>query len=245
MAEIEAELQRLPAERHPRDLDGVADLLRVLGDLTTAEAAARGVPQAWLDELVAARRALQVRIAGEERYVAIEDAGRLRDALGTALPVGRARGLHRAGRRPARRPGRPLRPHARPVPAGRGRGPPRASASPSSPRRVQRLTGTGRLVTGEFRPGGSGQEWCDAEVLRSIRRRSLAKLRQEVEPVPIDTLARFTPVVAVGRRPAAAARTASSPSSSSWRARWCRPARWSRWCCPPGCATTPPRCSTS
>src|SRR4030095_1524435 len=58
---------------------------------------------------------------------------------------------------------------------------------------VQRLTGTGRLVTGEFRPGGSGQEWCDAEVLRSIRRRSLAKLRQEVEPVPIGTLARFTP----------------------------------------------------
>jgi ATP-dependent Lhr-like helicase len=58
---------------------------------------------------------------------------------------------------------------------------------------LQRLTGTGRLVTGEFRPGGSGQEWCDAEVLRSIRRRSLAKLRQEVEPVPIGTLARFTP----------------------------------------------------
>ena len=58
---------------------------------------------------------------------------------------------------------------------------------------MQRLTGTGRLVTGEFRPGGSGQEWCDAEVLRSIRRRSLAKLRQEVEPVPIGTLARFTP----------------------------------------------------
>ena len=58
---------------------------------------------------------------------------------------------------------------------------------------LQRLTATGRLVTGEFRPGGSGQEWCDAEVLRSIRRRSLAKLRQEVEPVPIGTLARFTP----------------------------------------------------
>jgi ATP-dependent Lhr-like helicase len=58
---------------------------------------------------------------------------------------------------------------------------------------LQRLVGTGRVVTGEFRPGGIGQEWCDAEVLRSIRRRSLAKLRQEVEPVPMDTLARFTP----------------------------------------------------
>ena len=68
---------------------------------------------------------------------------------------------------------------------------------------LQRLTGTGRLVTGEFRPGGSGQEWCDAEVLRSIRRRSLAKLRQEVEPVPIGTLARFTPSWQARRRPAA------------------------------------------
>src|SRR3712207_9094998 len=58
---------------------------------------------------------------------------------------------------------------------------------------LQRLVGTGRLVTGEFRPGGTGQEWCDAEVLRSVRRRSLAKLRQEVEPAPVDTLARFTP----------------------------------------------------
>ncbi len=60
----------------------------MVGDLTAAEAAARGVPQEWLDELVASRRALQVRIAGQDRYVAIEDAGRLRDALGTALPVG-------------------------------------------------------------------------------------------------------------------------------------------------------------
>ena len=58
---------------------------------------------------------------------------------------------------------------------------------------IARLVGTGRIVTGEFRPGGVGQEWCDADVLRSIRRRSLAKLRQEVEPVPTTTLARYTP----------------------------------------------------
>jgi ATP-dependent Lhr-like helicase len=192
MAEVEAELQRLPEQRHPRDVDGASDLLRGVGDLTVAEAAARGVPAAWLEELVVSRRALVVRIAGEERYVAIEDAGRLRDALGTALPVG----VPEVFTEPVSDPlgdliGRYARTHgpfAPPEVATRlGLGVAVVTAT------VQRLVGTGRLVTGEFRPGGIGQEWCDAEVLRSIRRRSLAKLRQEVEPVPIDTLARFTP----------------------------------------------------
>src|ERR687890_840403 len=192
LTEIEAELQRLPAERHPRDVDGAADLLRFVGDLTPAEAAARGVPAAWLTELVAARRAIVVRIAGEERHVAIEDAGRLRDALGTALPVG----VPEAFTEPVADPlgdlvGRYARTHGpfqpADVAARLGLGVAVVSAT------LQRFTGTGRLVSGEFRPGGVGQEWCDAEVLRSIRRRSLAKLRQEVEPVPIGTLARFTP----------------------------------------------------
>jgi ATP-dependent helicase Lhr and Lhr-like helicase len=192
MSEVEAELQRLPAARHPRDLDGAADLLRVVGDLTVAEAAARGVPADQLAELVAARRALVVRIAGEERHVAIEDAGRLRDALGTALPVG----VPEVFTEPVADPlgdliGRFARTHGPFTPpevATRlGLGVAVVTAT------VQRLVGTGRLVTGEFRPGGIGQEWCDADVLRSIRRRSLAKLRQEVEPVPVGTLARFTP----------------------------------------------------
>ncbi|MGY1704981.1 ATP-dependent helicase [Geodermatophilus sp. SYSU D00697] len=192
LAEVENELQRLPADRHPRDLDGAADLLRILGDLTPAEAAARGVPRAWLDELVAARRALVVRVAGEERHVAIEDAGRLRDALGTALPVG----VPEVFTEPVPDPlgdlvGRYARTHGPFQPAEvadrLGLGVAVVTAT------LQGLVGTGRLVTGEFRPGGTGQEWCDAEVLRSIRRRSLARLRQEVEPVPIDTLARFTP----------------------------------------------------
>ncbi|MGY1662438.1 ATP-dependent helicase [Geodermatophilus sp. SYSU D00705] len=192
LAEVEAELQRLPADRHPRGLDGAADLLRLVGDLTPAEAAARGVPREWLDELVAARRALVVRIAGEERHVAIEDAGRLRDALGTALPVG----VPEVFTEPVPDPlgdlvGRYARTHG-PFQPGEvaqrlGLGVAVVTAT------VQRLVGTGRVVTGEFRPGGSGQEWCDADVLRSIRRRSLARLRQEVEPVPIGTLARFTP----------------------------------------------------
>jgi ATP-dependent Lhr-like helicase len=150
------------------------------------------VPHAWLEELVASRRALQVRIAGEERYVAIEDAGRLRDALGTALPVGVpevftepvADPLGDLVGRYARTHG-PFQPTETAIRLGLGVAVVAAT--------LHRLSGTGRLVTGEFRPGGSGQEWCDAEVLRSIRRRSLAKLRQEVEPVPIGTLARFTP----------------------------------------------------
>src|SRR3954451_9107448 len=192
MAEVEAELQRLPEQRHPRDIDGAADLLRMVGDLTGSEAAVRGVRRVWLDELVAARRALSVRIAGAERYVAIEDAGRLRDALGTALPVG----VPEVFTEPVADPlgdlvGRYARTHGpfQPpeVAARLGLGVAVVTAT------VQRLVGTGRLVTGEFRPGGTGQEWCDAEVLRSIRRRSLAKLRQEVEPVPIDALSRFTP----------------------------------------------------
>ena len=192
MAEVESELQRLPAQRHPRDVDGASDLLRGVGDLTAAEAAARGVPGEWLTELVDSRRALVVRIAGEERHVAIEDAGRLRDALGTALPVG----VPEVFTEPVADPlgdlvGRYARTHGPfqpPEAAARlGLGVAVVVAT------VQRLTAIGRLVTGEFRPGGSGQEWCDAEVLRSIRRRSLAKLRQEVEPVPIGTLARFTP----------------------------------------------------
>ncbi|MBY3555413.1 ATP-dependent helicase [Modestobacter lapidis] len=192
LGEIETELQRLPIDRHPRDVDAGADLLRVVGDLTVAEAGVRGVPAAWLEELVAARRALQVRIAGQLRYVAIEDAGRLRDALGTALPVG----VPEVFTEPVADPlgdlvGRYARTHGPFVPgevATRlGLGVAVVTAT------VQRLVGTGRLVTGEFRPGGVGQEWCDAEVLRSIRRRSLAKLRQEVEPVPVGTLARFTP----------------------------------------------------
>ncbi|MGY1726528.1 ATP-dependent helicase [Geodermatophilus sp. SYSU D01062] len=192
LAEVERELQRLPAERHPRDVDGASDLLRGLGDLTPAEAALRGVPAEWLDELVASRRAIVVRIAGEERHVAIEDAGRLRDALGTALPVG----VPEAFTEPVADPlgdlvGRYARTHGpfqpAEVAARLGLGVAVVTAT------LQRLVGTGRLVTGEFRPGGTGQEWCDAEVLRSVRRRSLARLRQEVEPVPIGTLARFTP----------------------------------------------------
>ncbi len=86
--QIEADLQRLSPDRRARDIEGVADLLRLLGDLSEDEALARGAKPEWLAELVSARRAIGVRIAGEDRWIAIEDAGRVRDALGVALPVG-------------------------------------------------------------------------------------------------------------------------------------------------------------
>ncbi|MDT4984440.1 MAG: ATP-dependent helicase Lhr and Lhr-like helicase, partial [Pseudonocardiales bacterium] len=88
IAAVEAELTRLAEDRHAHGPDSVHDLLRGVGDLTTVEAIARGATASDLAELEAARRAIRVRIAGDERWLAIEDAGRVRDALGAALPVG-------------------------------------------------------------------------------------------------------------------------------------------------------------
>lgn len=190
--EVEAEVQLLTAERRAKDLEGVADLLRRLGDLTTAEVVLRGGTAGWLTELEAQRRALQVRIGGEQRWVPIEDAGRLQDALGVALPVGVPEAFTEPVRDPlgdlVSRYGRTHGPfHPREVAARFGLGVAVVEGA------LVRLSASGRVVHGEFRPGGSGLEWCDAEVLRSLRRRSLAKLRREVEPVPPEALARFLP----------------------------------------------------
>jgi ATP-dependent Lhr-like helicase len=192
LAEVEAEIQRLTEERHVRDAEGVADLLRVLGDLTTAEVVARGGTPQMLAALEEARRAIRVRIAGEERWVAIEDAGRLQDALGVPLPVGIPEVFLEPVRDPVgdlvARYARTHGPfHALDVALRLGLGVAVVDAT------LARLSSTGRVAHGEFRPGGSGLEWCDAEVLRMLRRRSLAKLRKEVEPVPPEALARFLP----------------------------------------------------
>ena len=192
LAEVEAEVQRLAPERRAKDLEGVADLLRLLGDLSTEEVVARGGEPAWLVELESQRRALRVRLAGQERWVAVEDAGRLRDALGAALPVGVAEAFLEPVADPVgdlvSRYARTHGPfHAAEVAARYGLGVAVVDGA------LARLSATGRVVHGEFRPGGSGLEWCDAEVLRSLRRRSLAKLRREVEPVPAEALARFLP----------------------------------------------------
>jgi ATP-dependent Lhr-like helicase len=192
LAAVEAELQRLTPERKARDVEGVADLLRVLGALTTAEAVERGATPAWLAELEETRRAIRVRIAGEERWAAVEDAGRLQDALGTALPVGVPEAFTEPVPDPlgdlVSRYARTHGPfHASDVASRLGLGVAVVEGA------LARLHATGRVVHGAFRPGGTGLEHCDAEVLRSLRRRSLALLRKEVEPVAPEVLARFLP----------------------------------------------------
>ncbi|MFC5909114.1 ATP-dependent helicase [Streptacidiphilus monticola] len=192
LAQLEAELQRLTPERRIRDAEGTADALRLLGPLSDAELTERGAEPGWAAELAAQRRAIRVRIAGEDRWAAIEDAGRLRDALGTPLPVG----VPEAFTEPVKDPlADLLARHARThgpftvadAAARLGLGPAVVLGT------LQRLAATGRVVQGEFRPGGFGTEWCDAEVLRRLRRRSLAALRHELEPVPPRTLAAFLP----------------------------------------------------
>jgi ATP-dependent Lhr-like helicase len=197
LAEVEASLQRTAQDRHARNAEGAADLLRFLGDLTEAEGLARGVQAGWFTELETARRALRVRIAGEERFIAIEDAGRVRDALGAALPVG----VPEAFTEPVADPLGDLvlryaRTHGPFTPAGCAARFGLGVAVVSGV--LDRLTGTGRLVRGELRPQAAGgadgaTEYCDAEVLRRLRRASLARLRAEVEPVEQRALGRFLP----------------------------------------------------
>jgi ATP-dependent helicase Lhr and Lhr-like helicase len=274
IALTEQELQRLTPERRARDPEGLADLLRLLGPLTPAEAAARCVPRpgtasaarhaeamqggathadrthehaesgdlaaepdararaaepsglvapaegavlpddgaiggldsgagernplldsdapAWFARLQDARRALEVSFAGQTWWVAVEDAARLRDALGVPLPIG----VPAAFIEPVPDPlgdlvGRYARTHApfttAAVAARFGLGTAVAATS------LHHLLAEKRVVEGEFTPGTAGGEWCDAQVLRRLRRRSLAAARHEVEPVSTAAFARFLP----------------------------------------------------
>ncbi|MBF4580568.1 DEAD/DEAH box helicase [Frigoribacterium sp. VKM Ac-2530] len=246
----ELELQRLAPDRRARDIEGVVDLLRLLGPLTTSEivdrswlattagsaatitvngeaeaesdagddtdapagdavagdavagdtvaaesaeaAEGRTKLEAALTDLVRSNRVLRFTHGGTERWAGIEDASRLRDALGVALPIG----VPTAFVEPVDDPlgdlvGRFARTHA-----------------PFTPQMVADRLGLGtavvldtlrklgvqrRVVEGEFRPQQQGSEWCDSEVLKRLRSRSLAALRHEVEPVAPDTLGRFLP----------------------------------------------------
>ncbi|MFI9636161.1 ATP-dependent helicase [Nocardia sp. NPDC051929] len=192
--QTERELQRLTPERHARDAEGLADLLRLLGPLTAAEAAERSDedPVAWFESLVSARRALEVSFAGRSWWVAVEDAARLRDALGVPLPIG----TPSAFIEPVADPlgdlvGRYARTHGpfgtEAVAARFGLGTAVAATA------LHRLAIEKRVVEGEFTPGAAGAEWCDAQVLRRLRRRSLAAARHEVEPVSTAAFGRFLP----------------------------------------------------
>lgn len=254
----ERELQRLAPDRKVRGLEGVADLLRLLGPLTPVEVAARLEPvvvpgpedgpgpeagpveapetepavesaapvadaAAHLAALQRANRAIKVNIGGAERYAAVEDAARLRDALGVPLPMG----VPLAFIEPVADPlgdlvSRYARTHGpfTSVEAAARLGLGVAVVGTA----LKRLAADGRVVEGEFRPhappppapeasAGAGaddgaaaataapaapslagiSEWCDAEVLRKLRRRSLAALRAEVEPVDAAAYGRFLP----------------------------------------------------
>ncbi|GAA3319235.1 DNA glycosylase AlkZ-like family protein [Arthrobacter ramosus] len=236
----ELELQRLALDRRVRGMEGVADLLRLLGPLSIEEVAARLQPEgveaspdsspdlpalhltatSHLAALRKANRALTVTLSGVERFAAIEDAARLRDAIGVPLPMG----VPLAFIEPVHDPlgdlvSRYARTHgpftAEEAAARLGLGVAVVSTA------LKRLAADGRVVEGEFRPHPSapdtvpdagaelldapelpavplrgvpfGSEWCDSEVLRKLRRRSLAALRAEVEPVDAAAYGRFLP----------------------------------------------------
>jgi ATP-dependent helicase Lhr and Lhr-like helicase len=197
LADLELSLQALVEERRATSVDQLHDLLRRLGDLTPEEAAARCeggrvAADAWLADLAAGRRAVPARIAGEQRWIAIEDVARYRDGVGVAPPSGvpgafldrTTRALESLLARWARTHG----PFLSPEPARRW-GLPLGVVDDA----LEGLLAAGSILRGEFRPGGAEREWCDPEVLRLLRRRSLARLRREVEPVDAAALGRFLP----------------------------------------------------
>lgn len=195
LAQVELELQCLADGRQARSADELHDVLRRVGDLRRDELAARSLADeatvaTWCEQLLAERRAVELQVAGEARLIAAEDAARYRDALGCAIPVG----LPAAFTDPVERPldelvGRFARTHGPftvPELAARFGAPPERLAE-----ELARLEVAGRVVLGEFRPGGMHREWCESDVLRQLRRRSLAALRREVDPVEPEALARF------------------------------------------------------
>jgi ATP-dependent Lhr-like helicase len=192
IADVERQLQQLDPRYHARSVDGVHDLLLHLGDLTRDEAAERASTDGRraIDALVRERRALEVSIAGGARAIPIEYAARYRDALGVPLPPGLPESLLEPSRDAAldlaRRYARTHGPFTTAEFAGRY-----ALGRATAEALLRTLAAAGRLLEGEFRPGGNGREWCDAEVLQTIRRRSLAKLRKEVEPVEPAVLGRL------------------------------------------------------
>ena len=192
--EVESRLQSLEPDYKARHADGVHDLLLKLGDLSDVELVARcesAEVASTISELIDSRRAVRVRIAGNSRYIPVEYAARYRDAMGTPLPPGLAEAFLETSEYPLRGI---LRRYAR------THGP--FTIADLSTRyglraanienTLRALHGLGKLLEGEFRPGGTHHEWCDPEVMQQVRRKSLARLRREIEPVEQNTFARFT-----------------------------------------------------
>ena len=192
LAEVESELQHLHDDRRARSVDGVHDLLLRLGDLSVDEIDARATVDGRraADELTKARRAISVTLRGQPRVVPVEYASRYRDGLGVPLPTGLPEAhLEAAPHAALDLVRRYARTHAAFTSAevaeryGLGRSTVEAL--------LRELAASGKVVEGEFRPGVTGREWCDPDVLQSIRRRSLAKLRHQVEPVEPAVLGRL------------------------------------------------------
>jgi ATP-dependent Lhr-like helicase len=193
ISEVEEQLQGLLETQRIRSADGMHDLLLRIGDLSREELVRRlADPELaeQLDRLVRSRRLLEIKIAGEKRLIAVEDAARYRDALGIPLPPGIAPALLEPVTAPvlelARRYARTHGPFTLAEMSARF-----ALDKPQVEAVLNALLLDGRIVEGGFRPGGVYREWCDAEVLRLIRRKSLARLRREVEPIEQQTLARL------------------------------------------------------
>ena len=191
LADVELELQCLADGRRARSPDELHDVFRKVGDLSADEIELRcETSDGWLAQLVDERRAIEIALGGETRWAAAEDAARYRDAFGCSLPLG----LPMAFTDPVARPleeivGRYSRTHAPFLTAdvaGRFGAPPERIAGA-----LAALVGEERVVLGEFRPLGVSREFCDVDVLRQLRRRSLAALRKEVEPVEQEAFARF------------------------------------------------------
>ncbi len=191
LADVELELQCVADGRRARSADELHDVFRKVGDLTAAEVELRcEASVGWLAQLVDERRVIEIALAGETRWAAAEDAARYRDAFGCSLPLG----LPMAFTDPVARPleelvGRYARTHGPFLTADVARrfGAPIERIAGA----LAALEGEERLVVGEFRPTGVSREFCDVDVLRQLRRRSLAALRREVEPVEQEAFARF------------------------------------------------------
>ncbi|HWI22448.1 MAG TPA: DEAD/DEAH box helicase [Baekduia sp.] len=189
--QVEADLQHVSERTRAASRDELADVLRRVGDLNEDEVARRvheGGP-AMLEELESERRVVQVRVGGELRWIAADDAGLYRDAFGVVPPGGLPEPFLEQIEDPIRRVmARYARTHG-PFTTAEVRA--RYGVDPTSA--LKELEADGVLVRGELRPSGTEREWCDADVLRRLRRASLAVLRKEIEAADPRALAAFLP----------------------------------------------------